>query len=75
MGARTGASTTRLNERKREVEEHAVQVFGAVDVARVWMGRPNRTLGNQLPRKLLRSTDGIENVDVILGRIEHGIIS
>ncbi len=63
-----------MKERRTQVEEHAVEVFGDPAIAREWMRRPNGALGKE-PRKLLQSAEGIEQVDVILGRIEHGMIS
>jgi putative toxin-antitoxin system antitoxin component (TIGR02293 family) len=72
---RRDAAASHLKERRREVEEHAVQVFGDERTARTWLSRPNRALDREVPRKLMKSADGIERVDVILGRIEHGIIS
>lgn len=69
------STASELKDRRREVEDHAVQVFGDAAIARDWMDSPNGALGSQRPRKLLRSAEGAEQVDVILGRIEHGIIS
>ena len=53
----------------------AVQVFGKEDKAAMWMHRPNRALGNQAPLNLLRTDLGAKQVEEVLGRIEHGVIS
>jgi putative toxin-antitoxin system antitoxin component (TIGR02293 family) len=53
----------------------AVQVFGKEDKAAMWMHRPNRALGSQAPLDLLRTDLGAKQVEEVLGRIEHGVIS
>lgn len=53
----------------------AVQVFGKEEKAAMWMHRPNRALGSQAPLDLLRTDLGAKQVEEVLGRIEHGVIS
>ncbi|HEV8525168.1 MAG TPA: antitoxin Xre/MbcA/ParS toxin-binding domain-containing protein [Terriglobales bacterium] len=53
----------------------AVQVFGKEDKAATWMHRPIRALGSQTPLDLLRTDLGAKQVEEVLGRIEHGVIS
>ena len=57
------------------VVAHATLVFGAEEIATEWLSRPNRALGNLPPRTLLGDSAGRHRVDVILTRIEHGVIS
>jgi putative toxin-antitoxin system antitoxin component (TIGR02293 family) len=53
----------------------AVSVFGAEDKATTWLQRPNRALNGELPIRLLDTDVGARQVEDILGRIEHGIVS
>ena len=57
------------------VAGQAVAVFGAEDKAATWLRRPNRALNGELPIRLLDTDVGARQVEDILGRIEHGIIS
>jgi putative toxin-antitoxin system antitoxin component (TIGR02293 family) len=61
--------------RVARVAAHAVWVFGAEDKAARWLGRPNRALNGELPIRLLDTDVGARQVEDILGRIEHGIVS
>ncbi len=53
----------------------AEEVFGDSEKALRWLRRPNAALGNVTPIELLETPDGIQRVDMVLGRIEHGIFS
>ena len=57
------------------VAAEAVSVFGAEDKATTWLQRPNRALNGELPIRLLDTDVGARQVEDILGRIEHGIVS
>lgn len=54
---------------------HATETFGDTQKARSWMATPNRALGNRRPVDLIGSDEGCQQVDEILGRIDHGIFS
>ena len=47
----------------------------APEKARRWFHRPNRALGNVLPLNLLATDAGIEQIETVLGRLEHGLYS
>ena len=53
----------------------ATTVFGNEDTAREWLRSPNIGLGNQVPLDLLAIEAGAREVEDLLGRIEHGILS
>ena len=53
----------------------ATQVFGAEEKAAIWLHRPNRALGQAIPLHLLGTDVGAKQVEELLGRIEHGVIS
>ena len=57
------------------VAGQAVSVFGAEEKATTWLQRPNRALNGELPIRLLDTDVGARQVEDILGRIEHGIVS
>ncbi len=52
---------------------HAVEVFESEERARDWLETENRALGGRKPRELLDTDIGAQEVDGVLGRIEHGI--
>ncbi|NJD67399.1 MAG: hypothetical protein C3F12_13670 [Candidatus Methylomirabilota bacterium] len=61
--------------RLARIATQAAQVFGAEDKAAIWLHRPNRALGLAAPLGLLSTDIGAKQVEDLLGRIEHGVIS
>jgi putative toxin-antitoxin system antitoxin component (TIGR02293 family) len=57
------------------VAAQAFAVFGTEDNAATWLRRPNRALNGEIPIRLLDTDVGARQVEDILGRIEHGVIS
>ena len=57
------------------VAAQAFAVFGGEDKAAAWLGRPNRALNGEVPIQLLDTDVGARQVEDILGRIEHGVVS
>jgi putative toxin-antitoxin system antitoxin component (TIGR02293 family) len=57
------------------VAAHAFAVFGAEDKAALWLRRPNRALNGDLPLDLLDTDIGARQIEDVLGRIEHGVVS
>ncbi|GAB4018312.1 antitoxin Xre/MbcA/ParS toxin-binding domain-containing protein [Spirosoma koreense] len=53
---------------------HGVDALGP-DYFRSWLYRPNLGLHNKKPIDILHNEVGINTVDDILGRIEHGVFS
>jgi putative toxin-antitoxin system antitoxin component (TIGR02293 family) len=53
----------------------AAQLFGSEGKAVEWLRRPNRALGRHAPLELLDSDLGARQVEDVLGRIQHGVIS
>jgi putative toxin-antitoxin system antitoxin component (TIGR02293 family) len=53
---------------------HGADALG-VDYFRAWLYRPNLGLQNKKPIDILHNEVGINTVDDILGRIEHGILA
>ena len=51
----------------------AVEVFGSKEEAELWLRRPAMALNGERPIDLLRSPDGKLLVQVLLGRLEHGV--
>lgn len=54
---------------------HARRTFGSDQAASAWLREANRALGGAPPLDLLQTEFGAEQVDTILGRLDHGLIS
>ena len=60
--------------RLARVIAHANRVFEDPEESADWIQSPSRALGKQQPLTLLDTDIGVQQVDQVLGRIEHGII-
>lgn len=60
--------------RLARVLAHANRVFEDPDESAEWIQTPNAALGKQQPLTLLDTDIGVQQVDQVLGRIEHGIV-
>ena len=60
--------------RLARVIAHANRVFEDPDESADWIQTPNASLGKQQPLTLLDTDIGVQQVDQVLGRIEHGIV-
>jgi putative toxin-antitoxin system antitoxin component (TIGR02293 family) len=60
--------------RLARVLAHANRVFEDPEESADWIQAPNAALGKQQPLALLDTDIGVQLVDQVLGRIEHGII-
>ena len=60
--------------RLARVLAHANRVFEDPDESAEWIQTPNTALGKQQPLSLLDTDIGVQQVDRVLGRIEHGIV-
>ncbi len=58
-----------------QLTAHGVNVFGAKEEFCTWLQTPVVALGDKTPMSILNSTMGVELVDDIIGRIEHGVFS
>jgi putative toxin-antitoxin system antitoxin component (TIGR02293 family) len=68
------ADSDRLFRLIRIVAETA-DVLGSEEKASRWLQAPNRALGGQTPLSLLDTDPGAQQVEEVLGRIEHGVFS
>jgi putative toxin-antitoxin system antitoxin component (TIGR02293 family) len=57
------------------VFDKAVDVLGDVDAARKWFQLPLRALAGKTPLEYCDMEIGLREVELILGRIEHGVFS
>lgn len=57
------------------LQERAMDVFGSLEVFNQWLNSPVRALGNAMPKEYLDSSIGIQILNEVMGRIEHGIPS
>jgi putative toxin-antitoxin system antitoxin component (TIGR02293 family) len=60
--------------RLARVIAHANRVFESPAESADWIQSPNPALGKQQPLTLLDTDIGVQQVDQVLGRIEHGIV-
>jgi len=51
----------------------AVETFGAADKARRWLRKPIRQFGGRTPMEMLETELGAHQVEMLLGRIAHGL--
>ena len=72
-GRLTAEESDRLYRFAR-VLAHAVEIFEAPTRVSEWLRAPNRALGKATPLQLLDTDIGVQQVDDVLGRIEHGIV-
>ena len=61
--------------RMARVIARATEVLESEEKARKWLFRENRALGGQKPFELLDTKVGADEVERVLGRIEHGVFS
>jgi putative toxin-antitoxin system antitoxin component (TIGR02293 family) len=60
--------------RLARVIAHANRVFEDPEESAAWIQSSNAALGKQQPLNLLDTDIGVQQVDQVLGRIEHGIV-
>lgn len=61
--------------RLTRVAAHAISVLGTEEKAAAWLRRANRALGGESPLQVLDTDIGARQVEDVLGRLEHGLIS
>ncbi len=57
------------------IAARASDVLGSDEKAGLWLHRSNRALGGSPPLTLLGTDAGIEQIEMVLGRLEHGVYS
>ncbi|HEX8359834.1 MAG TPA: antitoxin Xre/MbcA/ParS toxin-binding domain-containing protein [Longimicrobium sp.] len=71
--ARLSADQSDRVARLARVFRLAEETLGSAQKARVWILRPNRTLGGRAPLELVRRSSGSLLVERALGRLAHGV--
>lgn len=61
--------------RLARIAGQAVAVLGTNEKAVTWLRRPNRSLNGEVPLALLDTDLGARQIEEVLGRIEHGVVS
>jgi putative toxin-antitoxin system antitoxin component (TIGR02293 family) len=61
--------------RLARIAAQAVAVLGTEEKAATWLRRPNRALNGEVPLGLLDTDLGARQIEDVLGRIEHGVVS
>ena len=72
-GYRTGISKGVYVGKIVDIVAHAMEVFGNRTKALRWLRTPIPSLDNETPEDMLKREGGIERVQDVLGRIEHGV--
>jgi len=52
----------------------AAEVFGTGEKAALWLKRPSRALGSEMPLRLLDTDAGAQQVERELRQIQHGFV-
>lgn len=60
---------------RKKIISHAKEVFGTKEKAEQWLAKENRSLHGKKPLDLLKSLEGLQQVNDILIRIEYGVYS
>ncbi len=63
---------------RRELERifaRAVEVFGDELEAKIWLKEPKSALQGKTPLQVINTESGVQQVELMLGRIEHGIFA
>jgi len=61
--------------RLARIAAQAVSVLGSDEKAATWLRRPNRALNGEAPLALIDTDLGARQIEDVLGRIEHGVVS
>lgn len=61
--------------RLARIAGQAVAVLGTEEKAATWLRRANRALNGEVPLGLLDTDLGTRQIEDVLGRIEHGVVS
>lgn len=61
--------------RLARIVARATEVFGDEHEAQRWLNEPKNALQGQTPLEVIMTEPGVHQVDVMLGRIEHGIFA
>ena len=61
--------------RVASVFQKALEVLGEVNTVRRWFTTPKRALGGHSPLDFCDTEPGAQEVDYLLGRIEHGVFT
>ncbi len=75
MSGRLNKAESERVYRVARATARATEVLEDPGKAASWLRRPNRALGYRVPIELLDTNPGEEEVETILGRIEHGVFS
>lgn len=71
--ARLGHFESDMLVRYASLLKHATDVFEDADAAGEWLRKPQIGLGGAVPVELARSTQGFQEVEKLLTRIDHGV--
>jgi putative toxin-antitoxin system antitoxin component (TIGR02293 family) len=62
-----------IDAERVRVQRMAEATFGSPHKAMDWLSRPTRALNGKTPMELLDTTSGLQRVEDLLTRIDHGL--
>lgn len=57
----------------KRIFAHAIEVFGDESEAKLWLKEPKSALQGKTPLQVINTEPGVQQVELMLGQIEHGI--
>jgi putative toxin-antitoxin system antitoxin component (TIGR02293 family) len=62
-----------IDAERLRVQRMAEETFGSPHKAMVWLSRPTRALDGKTPMELMNTESGLQRVEDLLTRIDHGL--
>ncbi len=66
---------SKTDEHMAELLAQATRALGSVEKAERWIATPCRAFDGQRPLAVVQAPDGRRRIAIVLGRIEHGVLS
>ncbi len=64
---------TQGDQQLKQILASAIEVFGDESEAKLWLKEPKSALQGKTPLQAINTESGVQQVKLMLGRIEHGI--
>jgi putative toxin-antitoxin system antitoxin component (TIGR02293 family) len=65
--------TVAQRHESKRIFDRAIEVFGDESEAILWLKEPKSALQGMTPIQAIKTESGVQQVELMLGRIEHGI--
>jgi len=64
-----------MRKRTLDLQKHAEEIFGDVEIANRWLQHPNLATDGKAPMALLAAEGGYARVKTLLDRIDYGVLA